>query len=528
MNKNLVILAAVFVVLAGLWFATRTSAPSAGVQTLAVAPIAKDAVQKLTITVPGRETPVVNAPADAPAAPPVKAADQKIVIAKDGAGFVVANADAPAKRYAVEQSQFDAVLDAIAEFSPGDRVSNKADKLKDFELDDAQATHIVVETDKGKVLDLLFGRAAKSGGTTVRQAGSNDVFVAKGRLGALVKKDLSQWRKKSVTGKKAEDFTAVTVANKDGSTFTTTSTSEAVPPPADGADPATPPPPPKKTWALTTPSTLPAGFRLDAQALSRLSASLASLRANDFADDVSDEGSGFSAAHTVVTGTLADGGTVVLHLGNGDDKSRVYARVDGDTQVYLVPESSAKSLDKRLDDLRDTTLFGDGAPRTVDDVVAASFVSGKDKVSIKKAADGTWAVLEPKKAPAEFDVAQAGNVVAAALRLKGTRVLHDVADAGGTDPAIALTFGDGTTKAVRFGALKEGETEAKAKGADGLVYAVSAGIRARYAKPVELFKTPPAPPQGMGGMGGMQGLESLPPDVRAKLEASMRQQGMGN
>ena len=29
-------------------------------------------------------------------------------------------------------------------------------------------------------------------------------------------------------------------------------------------------------------------------------------------------------------------------------------------------------------------------------------------------------------------------------------------------------------------------------------------------------------------MGGMQGLESLPPDVRAKLEASMRQQGMGN
>jgi hypothetical protein len=34
---------------------------------------------------------------------------------------------------------------------------------------------------------------------------------------------------------------------------------------------------------------------------------------------------------------------------------------------------------------------------------------------------------------------------------------------------------------------------------------------------------------GMGGMGGgMSGLENLPPDVRKKLEASLKQQGLGN
>ena len=61
------------------------------------------------------------------------------------------------------------------------------------------------------------------------------------------------------------------------------------------------------------------------------------------------------------------------------------------------------------------------------------------------------------------------------------------------------------------------------KGADGLVYVVNSFTRTRYEKPTELFHKPAAPPAGMGGgMGGMAGLESLPPDVRKKLEASMK------
>ena len=522
-NKNLLIVAGVFVVLAGVWFATRTSAPSAGVKTLAVKTIAKDAVTRLTIDVPGKDVPRP----DAPAAPGEHTADSHVVIEKEGASWVVYAKDAPTKRFAVEQSQLDAVLDAVGEFVPGDRVSSKADKLKDFELDDAQAAHITIATADGVALDLLFGRAAKNGGTTVREADSNDVFVAKGRLGSLVRKDLGQWRRKSVTGKKADDFTAVTVANTNGTTLTVTATTEAPPPPAEGADPTTPPPPPKKTWALTAPSTLPAGFRLDAMALSRLAASLASLRASDFADGVSDDVAGLAAAHTVVTGTLTDGGKVVLHLGAVDDKKRVYARVDGDTQLYLVPEYSAKNLDKAVDDLRDASLFS----TTASDVIAATFSSGKMKVTVKKGADDSFVLVEPKKAPAEFDIAQATAVIGSAVRAKGSRVVLDATDIGPSDTSIELTLADGKKQLVRFG--KAEGNEVLVRGADGLVYVANASAGARYEKPLELFKKPPPPPQGgmgggMGGMGGMQGLESLPPDVRAKLEASLKAQGMGN
>jgi hypothetical protein len=43
----------------------------------------------------------------------------------------------------------------------------------------------------------------------------------------------------------------------------------------------------------------------------------------------------------------------------------------------------------------------------------------------------------------------------------------------------------------------------------------------RLQSGVELFKKPPPPPDH----GQMQGLESLPPDVRKKIEAQLRQQG---
>ncbi len=129
-------------------------------------------------------------------------------------------------------------------------------------------------------------------------------------------------------------------------------------------------------------------------------------------------------------------------------------------------------------------------------------------------------------------------VVQGALRLRGARVLDDGAatDAakaiGAGDPTIELALAGGTKQTVRFGKAVEGSSEVNVVGGDGLVYAINSFNKGRYDKPVELFKKPPAPPPGMGGMGGMgggmSGLENLPPDVRKKVEASLKQQGLGN
>ncbi len=535
-SNALVVVGAVFLVLLVAWFATRDSQPKVGVKELKVEKIAADTVTKIEITVPAKKEakkPDANGPVvdnDAPKPPGV------VVLQKEGPGFVVS--DGKGAKKGVDDAQLKPLLDAIGEFATGDLVSNKQEKLKDFEIDDDQGARVMITTTKGQALDLVFGRAAKGGGTTVRARGSNDVFVAKGRLGSLLKKDASQWRKKTIIDKKAEDFSALTIARADGSKLVLNAESkeEPAPEPAPGEEPKEAPKPRvTTTWKLSEPATLPTGFRLDDSALARLAGSVATLRASEFADDVKGDAE-FSAPHTVVTARLKDGKDLVLHLGTKDDKKRIFARVDGDPQVYLLAEFTAKNVDKGLEDLRDLSLFS----AKVDDVKSVTFTSGKTRVVVEKAGSD-WKLVEPKAAPAEFDPTQIPAAIGGVLRNKGLRVAADVADAGGADPLIEVKLASGKTESLRFGkAVPPAEPAAGSpppkpddkpreyyvKAPDGLVYVVNAFTRSRYEKPTELFKKPPAPPPGMGGAGGMSGLENLPPDVRKKLEASLKNKGL--
>jgi len=398
-NNALAAVGAVFLVLVGLWFVTRDGAPKVGVKELKVAKIDKDAVTKVEITIPGQETKKDDtAPDEGPVEAKAEPA-KKVVLEKDGAGFVVYDGDKADKRFAVDDTQLKPLLDAIGEFATGDLIANKADKLAGLEIDDARGLRVALTTTKGKELDLIFGRAAKGGGTTVRAQGQNDVFVAKGRLGAVAKKEVAAWRKKTILDKKPEDFTALSIARADGGKveLVAETKEEEVPAPEGAADAG--PPPEKKTtttWKLAPSVALPEGFRLDSGAVTRLPGSLTSLRAVDFADDATDETAGFGAAHTTVTARGKDGKDVVVHLGKKDDKGRLHLKVEGDKQVYLVADYTAKNLDKGLDDLRDLTVF----TAKFEEVERATFTSGKTKVVVKKA-DGGWVLVEPKTAPAE-------------------------------------------------------------------------------------------------------------------------------
>lgn len=527
-NNLLVGVGVVFVVLLIGWMVTRDDQPKVGIKELKVQKIKGDEVTKIEITVPPKEKPKKEGEGAIDDKGDDKADKGSVVVLeKDGKGFVVSGGGG-GKKFVVDDAQLKPLLEAVGELQAGDVVANKAEKLKEFEIDDAKGTHVVIYTAKGKALDLLFGRAAKGGGTTVREQGSNDVFVAKGRLGTVVKKDVAAWRKKTITDKKADEFSGVTIARADGTiVITSESKEEAAPTPEEGKE--APPPKVTTTWKLTEPSTLPAGFRLDEVSLGRVASSLASLRAADFADDADDAKAGFVGPHTVVTGKGKDGKDVVVHLGGKDDKKRVFAKVDGDPQIYLLAEYAAKNVDKGLDDFRDLSLFS----AKVDDATQLKVTSGKTTVVVKK--DGAeWKLVEPKTPPADFDAGQIVSVVSGALRLKGQRLAADVKDAGGADPVVEVTKADGKVERVAFGkgvveeGAKEGDKpkELYVKGADGMVYVASSFSKSRYEKPTDLFKKPAAPPPGMNAPGGMQGLESLPPDVRKKLEASLKNQGL--
>lgn len=529
-NTGIVAALLLFVVLLFVVIGLRGGDDKVGVKELKIEKIDKDKVTKIEVTLPAKKKAGDDAGDGKPAAESDETSQKRqVVLEKDGESWKVFDPAHPDRKFAADEAQVKVALDATGDLGMGDLISTKADKLATYEIDDESGHVVKVHTPAGTALDLVFGRPAKGGGSTVRLAGSNEVFIAKGRLGNVMKKELSAWRKKTLFDIKAEDVARVKTTLADGRFFTV----EQEKPegaPADAAD-AGPVAAPKASWALAEPAELPAGFRLDDTQLGRPAATLASLRAQDFADGVSDADAGFDAAHTIVEATTRDGKTLKVHVGKEDDKKRVFAKVDGAPQVYLLANYNAKQLAKSLDDLRDLTLL----TAKVEDVEKVAF-TGSTRVVVERDGDA-WKLVEPKTAPAGFEVDQILPQVNAVLRTRAARVAVDaprdaVAKAG---PVIELSLKGGKKQALRFGAplpvdaTTAAATETKEPreyfvkgGADDLVYVMPAFARNRYDKPAELFKKPALPTGPVGGPGQIPGMDKLPPDVRKKLEESLK------
>jgi hypothetical protein len=517
----------VIVIFALLLFAVVTMRgkhdKAVGVKELKTQKIDKDKVTRFEVALPAGEAGADGAPASPP---------KKVVVEKEGEAWKVYDAAVADRKFGVDEVQIKSALDAAAEFATGDLIANKKEKLADYEIDDDKGMAVKVFTGKDVALDLVFGRAAKGGGSTVRQAGSDEVYVAKGRLSSVLKRDPTAWRKKGIVDFKAEDVTQVKTTLADGSSWTVAS--EGAPPPAKEGEPA-----PKAEWKLVEPATLPAAFRLDKNAVSRPAAQIASLRAQDFADGVSDADAGVDKPSAVVEATTKDGKKTVIRLGKEDEKKRTFAKVDGDPQMYLLASFSAKQLGKKLDELRDLALI-DAA---IDDVEKVTIKGSGGTFVVKK--DGAdWKLVEPKTPPAEFDATTIASTVASLLRTRATRTALDVdGKTAGVDkasPFVEVQLAGGKKQTLRFGnALpiepvegKPPEKDAKPReyyvkgGLDDNTYVIAAFTRNRYDKPADLFKKPPEQPpmsKGPGGSSGMiPGMENLPPEVRKKLEEQIK------
>jgi hypothetical protein len=204
----------------------------------------------------------------------------------------------------------------------------------------------------------------------------------------------------------------------------------------------------------------------------------------------------------------------------------VPVRVSGDKQAYLVSEYSVGQVRKKLTDYRDLGLLAFDA----DKVRKVTVNAGKKVVAQKDGAD--WKIVEPRELPAGFEF-DGGTVAAQLAQLKNLRANSMVspvppdAQTGMAKPSatVELTLDDGKAITLRFGkthTVESGAKEVYAQGnADNALYSMPEFQKQRFETGVEVFRKP-KPPPNMGGMGGMQGLENLPPDIRKKLEAQMR------
>lgn len=204
----------------------------------------------------------------------------------------------------------------------------------------------------------------------------------------------------------------------------------------------------------------------------------------------------------------------------------VPAQLEGDSQIYLIASFVASGLSKRLEELRDTSLMAFEAPK----VVSLAMDVGGKRTRLTKEGEA-WKVQEPAKLPDgyELDSARVNAQLQALRTLRGARVIDGVvaAKVGLAKPGllVELKTDDGKAHSVRFGAELTSSTGAKeyyVQGtADGLLYVISAAEKTRLEGGLELFKKMPAP--DLSKMGPINGLDQLPPEVRAQLEAQMRQ-----
>jgi hypothetical protein len=433
---------------------------------------------------------------------------------EEGEGWIVVDPSKPDTKYAADENLVTDALAALGEVKNPDFITDRAERLPEYELDDAKGLKLKILQDGGPAVELVLGKTARNGGVYLRKAGSQDVFVHQGRLGWTVRKELKDWRKRQLLALKVEELSQLVLRSKEGGSVTLKA----------GANPG--------EWSLAEGTQTPAGFRFSSQAAQQLARQLESLYAQDFLDGeaAADSATGLGEAHDVVEAQLKDGKKVVVHLGRQPDakegSATVAARVEGDAQVYQLPPYAASQLRKRLVDFRDLGLFGFEPAK----VTKLKLQAGGTAVVVVKEGEG-WKLAEPGKLPDgfEFEPSEVDMQLAWLRNLRGSRLVEGQLTEGQTglaSPAalVEVTVEGGPVQTLRLGkeapGAANGAKELYARSTiDALSYAVEEGVRARLAQGLELFKRRPRP--GFAGSGSLQGLESLPPDVRRQLEAQL-------
>ncbi|MBZ4418465.1 DUF4340 domain-containing protein [Myxococcus sp. RHSTA-1-4] len=492
MKRGTLIALGAFAVLLVLVFATREPRVSVGVRKLESPKVEKARVTALELT-----------------------GARSATLRKEAEGWKVMDPGKPDAKYAADEGLVTAVLDALGEVKHPDFVTDRAERLAEYELDDAKGLKLKVLQDGGPTVELVLGKTARNGGVYLREAGGNDVFAHRGRLDWTVRKEVKDWRKRQLVALKVEDLSELVVRSRDGESVTLKA----------GTGPG--------EWSLAEGTPAPAGFRFSSQAAQQLAQQLSGLYAQDFLEGeaAADSATGLADAHDTVEARLKDGRKVVVHLGREpeakDGAGAVAARVEGDAQVYQLPVYAASQLRKRLADFRDLGLFRFEPSKVTRLKLQAG---GAPVVVVKEGAE--WKLSEPKKLPEgfEFEPSQVDAQLAWLKGLRGTRLVEgQIPDgqAGLASPAalVEVSVEGEPVHTLRLGrevpgAASGGKELYARSSVDALTYAVGDGVRARLAEGVGLFKRRPRP--SFAGAGGIQGLESLPPEVRQKLEAQLR------
>jgi hypothetical protein len=308
--------------------------------------------------------------------------------------------------YAADEPIVKAAFEGFAKMEASDLVTDKKDKHAEFDIDDAKGVHVVAKKADKVVADIVLGKSVGPG-TMVRLAGKDPVWQATGITRYTFDKLPIDWRDKSITTFTAADAERIELASKDGGKAVVKKTGA-----KNGSE---------DKWEVVESSVKV--DKLDDAVPNGIVQSMATWKANDFADGVKLADAGLEPPALTVTVTLKGDKKAVAMIGNRKGDDEVYVKIPESPQVFIAKKYNVERVNKRPIELRDKTLCNIADT----DVTEWSVTHGENSYAVSKTGSD-WKATKPAKL--EVDSAKVTPIAGAFKELKGNAFAEDQSPKG--------------------------------------------------------------------------------------------------
>ena len=178
MSRNAVIALGAMVVLGGVFFATQDKEVRVGVESFELSSLKTEAVTQIEVS-----------------------GSKAVKLKKEGGTWFIdakEAADTNPQWVKADLKKVEKLLAEVAKLKSSFMVSKRKDALEGYELTDTKGTQINLKNSSGVVLNLMLGRSNNKGSTYMKLLDDERVFAVRSTLGALVKKDINDWRGRDI------------------------------------------------------------------------------------------------------------------------------------------------------------------------------------------------------------------------------------------------------------------------------------------------------------------------------------------
>jgi hypothetical protein len=353
--------------------------------------------------------------------------------------------------YPADEAAAKAAFEGLAKMDISDLVTDQKAKQTEFEVDERSGIRVVARHDERVLADLVIGKTV-GGGTMLRPSGKDETWRASGITRYIFDKGPSDWRDKTISTFPVADAGRIDVMAKDGAKIALTKTGA-----KQGND---------ETWQVAQSSVKI--DKLDSTVPTNIAATLASWKANDFADGVTLAAAGLSPPELTVTlGPKAgakDSASVTVLIGGKKGDDQVYVKKADAPQIFLVKTYNLDRINKQPIEFRDKTLCDVAATDLTEIAVSAG---DRSYTLVKTGTD--WKATKPPKL--EVDSSKVNPIANAFKDFKGNGFSEDQSPKGnglakpkavisvkakgagkanGSAPACQLRVGDETKDKISY------------------------------------------------------------------------------